>query len=46
VHVVIDTPDDLDDEQEELLRRLAELRGESVAPAEHGLLSRLKGAFK
>jgi molecular chaperone DnaJ len=46
VHVVVDTPDDLDEQQEQLLRQLAALRGESVAPAEHGLLSRLKGAFK
>jgi molecular chaperone DnaJ len=46
VRVVVDTPDDLDDEQEELLRQLAERRGEPVAPPEHGLLSRLKGAFK
>jgi molecular chaperone DnaJ len=46
VHVVVDTPDDLDDAQEQLLRQLAELRGEAVAPPEHGLLSRLRGAFK
>ena len=46
VHVVVDTPDDLDDAQEDLLRQLAALRAEAVAPPEHGLLSRLRGAFK
>jgi molecular chaperone DnaJ len=46
VRVVVDTPDDLDDEQEALLRQLADRRGEPVAPPENGLLSRLKGAFK
>jgi molecular chaperone DnaJ len=46
VNVVVDTPDDLDDEQQALLRQLAAQRGEAVAPPEHGLLSRLKGAFK
>jgi molecular chaperone DnaJ len=46
VELVVDTPADLDDAQEELLRQLAVLRGEEVAPAEHGLLSRIRGAFK
>jgi molecular chaperone DnaJ len=46
VTVVVDTPEGLNKEQDELLRRLAELRGESVAPAEHGLMAKLKGAFK
>jgi molecular chaperone DnaJ len=46
VHVVVDTPDDLDEEQAELLRQLATVRGEEVAPPEQGLFSRLKGAFK
>lgn len=42
----VDVPTDLDGEQEQLLRRLAELRGESVAPPESGLLSRLRSAFR
>ena len=33
-------------EQEELLRRLAELRGEAVAEPESGLFSRIKSAFR
>jgi molecular chaperone DnaJ len=44
--VVVDTPDDLTKEQEELIRRLAELRGEPVAAADAGLMSKLRGAFK
>jgi molecular chaperone DnaJ len=46
VHVVVETPTELDEVQEEFLRQLAALRGEEVAPAETGLLSRIKGAFK
>ena len=46
VTVVVDTPEDLSKEQEELLRRLAELRGEPVAAPEVGLMSKLRGAFK
>ena len=42
VHIVVDTPTKLSKEEEELLRHLAEIRGETVAPAEHGLLSRLR----
>ena len=34
----VDTPTDLDASEEELLRQLAELRGEDVAPADDGLL--------
>ncbi|MGI4893629.1 MAG: molecular chaperone DnaJ [Janthinobacterium lividum] len=42
------TPKDLDDEQEELLRQLAELRGEvrpagKLAPAHQGMFSKLRG---
>ena len=40
------TPQDLDDEQEALLRQLAELRGEPVADPEPGLLGRIKSAFR
>ncbi|MCU1487014.1 MAG: dnaJ [Actinomycetia bacterium] len=46
VHVVVDVPDDLDEAQEALLRQLAAARGEEVAPPEHGLMSRIRGAFK
>jgi molecular chaperone DnaJ len=46
VTIVVDTPDDLTKEQDELLRRLAELRGEPVALADGGLMSKLRGAFK
>ncbi len=46
VQVTVETPDDLSDEQEELLRRFAELRGDDVAPAETGFFSRIRSAFK
>lgn len=47
VTLVVETPSDLDDEQVDLLRRLAELRGEDVAePGEGGLLGRIKSAFR
>jgi molecular chaperone DnaJ len=46
LHVVVDTPTDLNAEQEELLRRLAELRGESIAEPDGGLFSRIKSAFR
>jgi molecular chaperone DnaJ len=42
VHIVVDTPAKLSKEEDELLRRLAELRGEEVAPPDHSLLSRLR----
>lgn len=46
VHVVIDLPHDLDEEQEELVRRLAELRGEAVGNEGRGFFSKLRTAFK
>ncbi len=46
VTIVVDTPDDLTKEQEELLRQFAGLRGEPVALPEVGLMSKLRGAFK
>jgi len=46
VHVVVDLPRDLTEEQEALVRRLAELRGEDVAEDAGGFLSRLRSAFK
>lgn len=45
VRVVVDVPDDVTEEQEALLRRLAELRGELVADPDQGLLSKIKSAF-
>jgi molecular chaperone DnaJ len=50
VHVEVQTPSKLDPEQEELLRRLAKLRGEErpqgqFSPGQQGLFSRLKDAF-
>jgi len=45
VQVFVDTPVKLSKEEDELLRKLAELRGEQVLPPEAGLLSRLRSAF-
>lgn len=46
VQVVVDTPTGLGKEEEELLRRVAEIRDEDVAPADTGFLSRIRSAFK
>jgi molecular chaperone DnaJ len=46
ITVVVDIPDDMTKEQEELLRRFAELRGEPVSAPDPGLMSKLRGAFK
>ena len=46
VQLVVDVPDDLSGEQEELVRRLAELRGEEVAEPSEGLLGRIRTAFR
>ena len=46
VHLAVTTPTHLDDRQEELLRELAALRGEEVAPPEHGLMAKIRGVFK
>lgn len=46
VEVVVDTPSDLGREEEDLLRQLATVRGEEVAPVDNGLLSRIRSAFK
>ncbi len=46
VHVVVDTPASLAPEEERILRELAELRGEAVAPADGRLLSKIRSAFK
>jgi molecular chaperone DnaJ len=50
IHINVETPAKLDEEQEELLRKLAELRGEErppgkFAPGQQGLFSRLRDAF-
>ena len=45
VRVVVEVPDDLDEEQDELIRRLAELRGETVADPDQGIFSKIKSAF-
>jgi molecular chaperone DnaJ len=46
VRVVVEVPTDLSEEEEGALRRLAELRGDEVAPAEEGLLSKIRSAFR
>ncbi len=43
--LIVDTPTELDAEQAELLRRFAELRGESIDEHSDGFLSRLKSKF-
>lgn len=50
IHVNVETPGKLDEEQEELLRRLAALRGEErppgkFAPGQRGMFSRLRDVF-
>ena len=46
VRIVVDTPVGLGDEEQELLRRLAALRGDEVAPQEQGFFSKIRSAFK
>ncbi|MBW3670019.1 MAG: molecular chaperone DnaJ, partial [Actinobacteria bacterium] len=46
VQVVVDTPSDLSKGEEDLLRQLAALRGEEVAPVDTGLFSKIRSAFK
>ncbi|MCP3853879.1 MAG: molecular chaperone DnaJ [Actinomycetia bacterium] len=46
LHAEVATPAALSTEEEELLRRLAELRQEEVAPADDGFLSRIRSAFR
>jgi molecular chaperone DnaJ len=45
IHVAVDTPTDLNAETEQLLRKLAEVRGEKVDEPHGGLFSRIKSAF-
>ncbi|MEO6121462.1 MAG: molecular chaperone DnaJ [Acidimicrobiales bacterium] len=46
VQVVVDTPTDLTQNQERLLRELAAERGEEVNAPDTGLLSKIRSAFK
>jgi molecular chaperone DnaJ len=46
ISVVVDVPTELTKEQEELLRQLAALREETVAPQDAGLFSKIRHAFK
>jgi molecular chaperone DnaJ len=46
VQVVVDVPRELTAEEDELLRRLAELRGEPVNPPDSGLISKIRSAFR
>jgi molecular chaperone DnaJ len=46
LHLVVDTPGDLTDEQEQLLRAFAESRGEEVGVEDTGLLSKIRSAFR
>lgn len=46
VEVIVDTPTELSAAEEELLRRLAEVRGDEVAPPDAGIFSRIRSAFK
>lgn len=46
VHCRVVTPTDLDYEQQELVRELAERRGEDITNPQRGLLSRLRGALR
>lgn len=45
VRVMVTVPKTLTDEEENLVRRLAELQGHDVAPADKGFFSRIKSAF-
>jgi molecular chaperone DnaJ len=46
VRAVVQTPQDLTAEQEDLLEALAEARGEEVARPDSGLLSKIRSAFR
>ncbi len=46
VRAFVEVPDDLNVEQEELLRQFAAQRGDEVAPADVGFLSRIRSAFR
>jgi molecular chaperone DnaJ len=44
--VTVDTPLGLDDEQDGLLRQLADLRGDEIAPRDTSFFGRIKSAFR
>jgi len=46
VRVEVVVPEKLSSEETQLVRQLAELRGEAVAPREEGFFSRIKSAFQ
>lgn len=46
VTVVVDVPTELTDDEEELVRSLADLRGDEVDPPPSGVFSRVRPAFK
>ncbi|HSO96721.1 MAG TPA: J domain-containing protein [Acidimicrobiia bacterium] len=46
VRVDVDVPTRLSEEEAELLSRLAELRGEEIAPPDKGVFSKLRSAFQ
>lgn len=46
VRIVVDTPTGVDAEQTELLRKLATMRGDDVAPEDQGFFSKIRSAFK
>lgn len=46
VRVEVDVPAELSAEEDELFRRLAELRGEDVAPPDRSLFERIRSAFQ
>jgi molecular chaperone DnaJ len=46
VRFVVRTPKDLNDEEDELYRRLAELRGDAVNAPRNGVVGRIREAFK
>ena len=46
VQVEVAVPERLSGEEAQLLRSLAELRGEEVAPREEGFFSRIRSAFQ
>lgn len=46
VRIVVDTPDALTSQEEDLLRQLAELQGVAVDPPDTGFMSRIRSALK
>jgi molecular chaperone DnaJ len=46
VRVDVAVPTKLSEEEAQLLRQLADLRGEEVAPPDKGVFSRLRSAFQ